>query len=204
MKGEIKMSNNDKDKLIVLDDEKEILLDHDYDGIHELNHPLPSWWLVIFYLTMIFAGIYYIYYTFMGGPTLMDEYKEEVAIVEKAKAEWDKKNNSFDLDKYNAFIVTAKGKKLAKKVYKRKCRACHGIDGGGGVGPNLADNYWLNGNGSIQEVYKVIDKGVVDKGMEAWGEKLSKEQLMAVTSYVMNFKGTTPESPKEAQGNLFE
>ena len=195
---------NNKDKVQVFEDEKKILLDHDYDGIKELNHPLPSWWLGIFYATMIFAAGYYAYYTFMGGPTLGDEYKAEMAQVEKAKAEWEAKNNSFDIDKYNAYVVTEKAKKVAKKTFRRKCKACHGKDGGGSVGPNLTDKYWKNGDGSIAAVYKVIDKGVVDKGMEAWGEKLSKNQLMAVTKYVMDFQGTTPENPKEPEGTLIE
>lgn len=197
------MTNKDNE-VQVFEDEKKILLDHDYDGIKELDHPLPSWWVSIFYITIIFAVGYYAYYTFMGGPTLTDEYKAEIALVEKAKADWDKKNNSFDIEEYNAYVVTPKAQKLAKKTYKRKCKACHAKDGGGGVGPNLTDNFWKNGDGSLEAVYKVIDKGVVDKGMEAWGEKLKKNQLMAVVKYVMDLKGTTPEAPKEAEGELYE
>ena len=198
------MSNNDNEKVQVFEDEKKILLDHNYDGIHELNHPLPAWWLGIFYTCIAFAIGYFIYYSVMSGPTLMDEYKEEMALVEKAAAEWEAKNNQFDTEKYNTFVATAKAKKLGKKTFRRKCKACHGADGGGLVGPNLTDNYWKNGDGSIEAIYKVIDKGVVDKGMEAWGLKLSKDQLMAVTEYVRQFKGTTPENPKEAEGNLYE
>ncbi|MFT6630821.1 MAG: cytochrome c oxidase cbb3-type subunit 3 [Bacteriovoracaceae bacterium] len=198
------MTNKDDDKLQVFDDEKKILLDHNYDGIRELDHPLPSWWVGVFYATIVFAIGYYTYYTFMGGPTLTDEYNVEVAKVEKAKAEWDKKNNSFDLDEYNAYVFTPKAQKLAKKTYKRKCKACHGKDGGGGVGPNLTDNHWKNGDGTLEAVFKVVDKGVVDKGMEAWGTKLKKNQLMAVVKYVMDLKGTTPTDPKEAEGKLYE
>lgn len=198
------MKDNNKDDVQVFDDEKAILLDHDYDGIRELNHPLPSWWLAIFYITIVFAAGYYAYYTFMDGPTLGQEYEVEMAEVEAAKEKWLAENGGFNLEKYNAFIVTAKGKKVAKKVYKRKCKACHAKDGGGGVGPNLADNYWVNGNGSIEDVYEIIEKGVVSKGMPAWADTLSEEQMFAVTSYVMGFKGTTPKDPKEPQGTLIE
>jgi cytochrome c oxidase cbb3-type subunit 3 len=198
------MNDNEKDNVQIFDDEKEVLLDHDYDGIRELNHPLPSWWLTIFYLTMIFAAFYYTYYTFFNAPTLVEEYEQEMSEVIAAKEAWLKENGGFNLEKYNSFVTTKKGKKLGKKIYKRKCRACHGIDGGGGVGPNLADKYWLNGKGSIEDVYKVINEGVVDKGMQAWGETLNEDKLLVFKKFVMYFKGTTPTNPKEPQGELYE
>lgn len=196
--------SNDKDKLQVFEDEKAILLDHDYDGIQELDHPLPKWWLTIFYTCIIFAAGYYVYYTFMDGKTLRQEYHADMVAVEKAQAEWEAKNNAFDMDKYNAWVNTPKAKKIAKKTFRRKCKACHLADGGGSVGPNLTDNYWKNGDGSVEAIYKVIDKGVVDKGMEAWGQKLNKEAIMALTKYVRDFKGTTPEIAKEPEGTLYE
>ena len=198
------MSNEENDKVDVIEGEEHLLMDHNYDGIKELDHPLPSWWLAIFFITIIYAAGYYAYYTFLDGPTLKEELVVEMKRINSAKAEWEKKNNQFNLDEYNAWVNTPKAKKIAKKTYKRKCKACHGKDGGGSVGPNLADKYWKNGDGSIAAVYKVIDKGVVDKGMEAWGEKLGKEKVMAVVKYVMNFQGTTPTNPKEAEGELFE
>jgi cytochrome c oxidase cbb3-type subunit 3 len=204
MTKELKMSDKNENEVHVFDDEKEILLDHDYDGIKELNHPLPSWWLTIFYLTIVFAVFYYAYYTFFNAPTINDEYKQELSEVVAAKEKWQKENGGFNIEKYNAFVMTPKGKKYAKKTYKRKCKACHAPDGGGGVGPNLTDKHWISGSGSIEDVYKVINEGVVDKGMQAWGETLSEEKLMAVTKYVMDFQGTTPSNPKEAQGNLAE
>ncbi|MDP7321368.1 MAG: cbb3-type cytochrome c oxidase N-terminal domain-containing protein [Bacteriovoracaceae bacterium] len=197
-------NNENQDKVKVFEDEKEILLDHDYDGIKELDHPLPSWWLGIFYVTIIFSIGYYVYYTFMDGPTLTEEYKTEIANVEEAQKKWEEKNNSFNMDEYNAWVNTPKAKKIAKKTYRRKCKACHGPDGGGGVGPNLADNYWKNGDGSVEAIYKVVDKGVVDKGMEAWGPKIGKEKVMAVVKYVKDFQGTTPTNPKEPEGKLYE
>ncbi len=198
------MTDKNNDEVKVFDDEKSILLDHNYDGIKELNHPLPSWWLTIFYLSMFFAAGYYIYYTFLGGPTLTEEYTAEMAKINSAKDKWMQEQGGFKRDKYNAFIVTAKAKKIGKKTYKRKCRACHAADGGGGVGPNLTDKYWINGNGSLQDIYKIIHDGVEDRGMQAWGGVLSEEKLFAVLKYVMDFQGTTPENPKEPQGKLIE
>jgi cytochrome c oxidase cbb3-type subunit 3 len=204
---EFQMSNedsNENEKVDVIEGEEHLLMDHNYDGIKELDHPLPSWWLAIFYITIIYSAGYYAYYTFFDGPTLKEELVVEMEKINSAKAEWEKNNNQFDLAEYKAWVNTPKAKKVAKKTYKRKCKACHGKDGGGGVGPNLADKYWKNGDGSIAAVYKVIDKGVVDKGMEAWGEKLGKEKVMAVVKYVMDFQGTIPTNPKEAEGEFFE
>ena len=198
------MSQNEDEKLIVLEDEKNILLDHEYDGIRELDHPLPKWWLVTFYITIIFAAYYYVHHTFFGADTLEEEYEQKVAEIKEAQAEWQKKHGGFNWDKYNAFIATPKAEKLGKKRYKRKCKACHGKDGGGGVGPNLTDNYWLHGDGDVEMIYNVINQGVVDKGMQAWKGVLSEEEIMAVTAHVVKLRGTKPENPKEPQGELVE
>jgi len=194
----------DEDEVKVFEDEKSILLDHDYDGIRELNHPLPSWWLTIFYITIVFSAIYYTYYTFLGGKNLMQEYEEDLASITVNNSDNGSNGSAFDLDKYNAITMTPESIKKGKKVFKRKCKACHGAEGEGGIGPNLADSYWLNGNGSIKDVYDVIYNGVVKNGMQAWGTALSEEEMMAVTKFVMDLKGTNPENAKEAQGTLFE
>jgi cytochrome c oxidase cbb3-type subunit 3 len=199
------MSTNDKnDKLQVFDDEKSILLDHNYDGIHELDHPLPSWWVTIFISSVIFSIPYYLYYTHFGGPTLDDELKESVARIEKAQSEYKAKQGGFDIDKFNAYVVTKKAQKSGKKTYRRKCKACHGAAGEGGIGPNLTDNYWIHGDGSIAAVYKVVEHGVIEKGMQAWGQTLGEEKMMAVVDYVMKLRGTNPANAKAPQGELFE
>lgn len=198
------MSNKDQEEVIVLEDEKHILLNHDYDGIKELNHPLPKWWLVTFYVTIIFAVYYYAHHTFFGAKTIQQEYQDKVTEVTNAQNEWLKKNGGFNWDKYNAYVVTPEAEKQGRKRYKRKCKACHAKDGGGGVGPNLTDNYWIHGNGDAEMVYNIITHGIVDKGMQAWKDVLSEEEIMAVTAHVLKFKGTTPENPKEPQGDLVE
>lgn len=203
MKKENLMSDNDE-KLIVLEDEKKILLDHNYDGIRELDHPLPKWWLFTFYITIAFAAFYYVHHTFMGAKTLDQEYTAEMESINKAQEEWMQKHGGFNWDKYNAYIATPEAQKLGKKRYKRKCKACHAKDGGGGVGPNLTDDYWIHGSGDAEMVYNIINQGVVDKGMQAWKGVLTDEEIMAVTAYVIKLKGTTPENPKEPQGDLVQ
>lgn len=194
--------SNDENKVEVFDDEKALLLEHNYDGIHELNHPLPMWWVVVFVGTIIFSIPYYVYYTHMNGPSLDEELAADLKVIHANKAAHLAKQGGFNEEEYNAYI-TSDPKKVAKsgrKTYKRKCKACHGAKGEGGIGPNLADMFWINGNGSTADVYKVVDKGVVDKGMAAWGEALGKEKTMAVVEYIKSFQGTNPENAKAPQG----
>lgn len=188
--------SNEEDKVEVFDEEKNLRSDHNYDGIHKSNHPLPIWWVAIFIITVVFSIPYYFNYQNSSGSNLK----------EKLVAALEEKQGGFNLDEYNTYIKSD-AKKIAKsgmKIYKRKCRVCHGAQGEGGVGPNLTDMFWINGNGSVASVYEVVDKGVTDKGMAAWGEALGKEKLMAVVEYVMKFKGTNPKNAKAPQGTEFK
>jgi cytochrome c oxidase cbb3-type subunit 3 len=193
----------DNNEVEILEDEKEILLDHDYDGIRELDNPLPSWWVTSFILTIVFAVPYYAAHTFFGAQSIQEELSKDMGEVSELKIAYEKKQGGFNLAGYQEFLKTKKANKIARKTYKRKCKACHGASGEGGIGPNLADEYWLHGNGSLETIYNTINKGVVDKGMAAWGEKLGKKKMYAVLKYVEEFKGTKPENAKAPQGNKF-
>ena len=197
-------NQNDENKIQIFEDEKEILLDHNYDGIQELDHPLPFWWVMIFAMTISFGIPYYMYYNHFDGPTLTDEYQEELDKVTAIQKEADAKKGGFDIDSYKAIMVSEEGKQSGEKVYRRKCSACHGQVGEGGIGPNLTDKYWIHGDGSVPEVYKVVDAGVLDKGMPAWGTTITKEEVMAVVGHIAKFVGTNPENAKEPQGELKE
>lgn len=198
------MSNDSDNEVKIYDDEKAVLLDHDYDGIRELNHPLPAWWVVVFIGTVVFSIPYFLYYSNFGGPSSDEELAADMAIIYQNQANAVVKKVSFNMDEYNSYIATAKAKKSGKKIYKRKCKACHGANGEGGIGPNLTDKFWINGDGSIPTIYKVVDEGVVDKGMAAWGDSLGKNKVMAVVDYINSFKGTNPENAKGPQGQKYE
>lgn len=196
--------SDENNKVEIFEDEKKILLDHDYDGIRELNHPLPNWWVTTFILTIVFSIPYYIAHTFLGAQTINEELAEDVKVVEEQRAEFEAKQGTFNVAEYEAYIATPEAAKVGQKTFKRKCKACHGANGEGGIGPNLTDNYWINGDGSLGAIYKVIDKGVVEKGMAAWGETLDKKQMFAVLKYVIDFRGTSPEGAKEPQGTEYK
>ena len=193
--------NINDEEMIILEDEKSLVLDHNYDGIQELNHPLPFWWVWIFILTTIFAIPYVYYYHMNGGGLSLDgELKERMVEVRSLREANQAAQGSFDLNAYTAYVGGPDAKSAGAKNYKRRCRSCHGAKGEGGIGPNLTDKFWLHGTGNPEGIYTVIDKGVDANGMPAWGEMLDKEVMFAITDHILDMQGTNPDNAKAAQG----
>jgi len=182
------------------EDEKPIP-DHEYDGIHEFNYPAPFWWQLFFYLTIAFAIGYYGYYELGGGKSSDQNLQEAMAAVKAAQIEHQPKSQGPDLNALTALMKDPVAIKSAKDIYLGKCAACHAPDGGGLVGPNLTDHFWINGTGTLSDIYKVVTEGSVTKGMPAWGSVLKPEELNMVVAYVKTLEGTTPQAPKAPQGN---
>ena len=188
-----------EEKLHVADDEKHLLLDHDYDGIQELNHPLPSWWNAIFYAGIFFGVCYWVYYSFMGGPTLRDEFKVEYGKVQVLQEEYKKLTAAFNPVKYEEFNKP-QNRERALQIYTDNCFQCHAEEGRGDVGPNLTDDYWLLAKGTPETIYHTVYTGSEENGMPAWGEVLSSEDIYLAVSYVMSLKQTYHPKGKEPQG----
>lgn len=187
-----------------LDQEAEIILDHNYDGIQELDNNLPPWWVYLFYACVIFSGIYLVRFHIIGADNQAKEYDNEMAQAKIAIEEYRKANpNLIDID--NVVLLTeATDIQAGKEVYQSNCVACHAPDGGGGIGPNLTDEYWILGGG-IKNVFKTITEGGRSgKGMEPWKSKLAAKQRQQVASYILTLQGTTPMSPKAPQGDLWK
>ncbi len=185
-----------------IEEEHEIILDHNYDGIKELDNDLPPWWLYGFYASIIFAVIYLVKYEVFDGDSQIDELKTEYAQAAIAIEEY--KKTAKDLVDYNTVEVLTETADLnaGKKIFETNCVACHKIDGGGGIGPNLTDNHWILGGG-IKNVFKTISEGGRDgKGMIAWKQSLKPAEIAQVASYVLQFQGTTPAEPKPAEGDI--
>lgn len=194
---------DNNEKIVVKPDEQHLLLDHNYDGIKELNHPLPNWWNTIFYGSVIFSIGYFIYYGFMGGATLRDEHLVEHRKVLLAQAEFKKLNSAFNQDHYNG-IVFNEGVQKGSLVFETNCVSCHNEKGKGDIGPNLTDAYWLVAKGTPETIYNVVFNGSEENGMPAWAELLPKDEIYQVISYVMSFKNTNIPGGKEAQGEKIE
>jgi len=180
------------------------LLDHNYDGIQEYDNPMPRWWVWLFWITIIFAEVYFIYYHLGPGPTVHDEYAEEMA-------DWDARLVDLapkTLSEGDLQAIFADPQRVAAghEVFTAKCAACHQPDGGGvaGLGPNLCDNHWKNGDGSLSAIYKTVREGVTGTAMQAWDQLLKPEELQNVVAFARSLHGTTPANPKEPEGQLFE
>ncbi|WP_035716567.1 cbb3-type cytochrome c oxidase N-terminal domain-containing protein [Christiangramia echinicola] len=186
-----------------IEKEEEIILDHNYDGIKELDNNLPPWWLYGFYASIIFAGIYLARYHVFDGATQKEEYLVEVAEA-KAAVEAYKKNAKGLIDANTVELLTGEEDiNAGKAIFSGNCAACHKIDGGGGIGPNLTDSYWILGGG-IKNVFNTISEGGrAGKGMVAWKTDLKPEEMAQVASYVLSLHSTTPADPKEPEGELW-
>jgi cytochrome c oxidase cbb3-type subunit 3 len=186
-----------------IEEEGEIILDHNYDGIKELDNNLPPWWLYAFYASIIFAAIYLVRYHILEGPTQIDELQTELA---QAKIEIEEyKKTAVDLVDENTVVVLTNPDdlKTGQSIFETNCVACHMADGGGGIGPNLTDKHWILGGG-IKNVFRTISEGGRSgKGMIPWKAQLKPSQIAKVASYVLTFEGTTPANPKAPEGDIW-
>lgn len=183
--------------------EQELLLDHDYDGIKELDNNLPPWWIGMFYLTIAFGLLYIPYYHFGGGGNLQEEeYLIEEAEGEEKVAKYLARLGNM-VDETNVTMLTSESALMnGATIFKTNCVACHGQNGeGNAVGPNLTDQYWLHG-GDIKDVFTTIKYGVSGKGMKAWSD-FSPSELAEVASYILSLQGSNPANAKAPQGELY-
>ncbi|WP_242086740.1 cbb3-type cytochrome c oxidase N-terminal domain-containing protein [Aestuariivivens sediminis] len=185
-----------------IEEEGEIILDHNYDGIKELDNSLPPWWLYGFYATIVFAAIYLLRFHVFDGAGQFDELKTELAEARAAIEEY--KKTAKDLVDANTVeqLTEASDLSAGKAIFQTNCVACHMQDGGGGIGPNLTDKYWILG-GDIKSIFHTISEGGRSgKGMIAWKQQLKPLEIAQVASYVLTFQGTTPANPKDPEGEL--
>ena len=185
-----------------LDQESEIILDHNYDGIQELDNNLPPWWTYLFYGCVIFAVVYMVKYDVLGGETQEQEFENEM-IAAKASIAAYKKANPNLIDADNVVLLTAAADlEAGKEIFSANCIMCHAPDGGGGIGPNLTDDHWVLGGG-IKNVFHTISEGGREgKGMVAWKATLTAKQRQQVASYVLSLQGSSPASPKAPEGDI--
>lgn len=190
-------------KAVPVTKESDVLLDHSYDGIRELDNSLPPWWVALFYVTIGFALVYMTYYHFSGaGPSSAQEYEYQMAKAQEEKDAFLARQAS-KVDESNVTELSdANELALGKTIYETNCVACHGAGGEGGVGPNMTDDYWIHGGG-IKNIFKTIKNGVPEKGMIAWSAQLRPADMQRVASYIMTMRGTNPPNAKEPQGELY-
>jgi len=182
-----------------------LIMDHDYDGIQELDNPLPGWWLMTFYLSIVFAVGYVLFYYAFGGPSSDQELAASMEKIELRRAEVAVAGGE-EKDESVLIAMSTDGSKIeaGKKEYLVKCMACHGNFGQGLIGPNLTDEYWIHGDGSIPKIIEVVNKGIPEKGMPPWEGLIPPDMIENVVFYIVSIKGTNPAGAKPPQGNKVE
>ncbi|HMI02247.1 MAG TPA: cbb3-type cytochrome c oxidase N-terminal domain-containing protein [Pedobacter sp.] len=187
-----------------ISEEKDLVMEHTFDGIAELDNPAPAWFMVLFYGTVIFAMVYLLSYHVFGlGMLQEEEYAVELKQAEDAKTAMLLKpgnaaakvnENNVQISKEPAVLQSGAA------IFKGACTPCHGEHAEGIVGPNLTDEYWLHG-GTVKDIFKTIKYGVPEKGMIAWEKTLRPKQISELTSYILSLQASKPAGAKAPQGN---
>jgi cytochrome c oxidase cbb3-type subunit 3 len=177
------------------------LLDHNYDGIQEFDNPMPRWWVYIFWATIGFSALYWINIPGIGsGKGRIANYDRDMAAAAAAEAKRRAEHPAeTSPEQLAALTKDAAALATGKQVFAQNCSACHRFDGGGQIGPNLTDEYWIHG-AALEQIHKTVADGVLEKGMPPWSKVLKREQLDAVVAYVATLKGTNPPDGKAPQG----
>lgn len=173
-------------------------LNHEYDGIREYDNPLPRWWLLTFFATIVFTFAYWGYYHVLEVGLLPEQAltKQNQATAEAQAAAAATINN----EQLIALSKDAQTVEAGKAVFAQTCVACHGDRGQGGIGPNLTDAYWIHGSSPMQ-IRHVISEGVIEKGMAAWKSMLGEKKINEVVAFILTLKNTNIPG-KAPQGTL--
>jgi cytochrome c oxidase cbb3-type subunit III len=194
-------------KAVPVEREADVMLDHNYDGIQELDNSLPPWWKYGFIFTIIIAFGYLLNFHVLGsGKNPTEEYAAEMQKAKMEIALFESKNKD-KIDENKVPMADAAGIAVGQQLFEANCVACH-IKGGAGsqepvsVGPNLTDEYWLH-KGSLNDIYLTIKNGYPDKGMQAWSTKFNPKEISQLASYVKSIRGVKVPNAKLPQGEMY-
>jgi cytochrome c oxidase cbb3-type subunit 3 len=186
-----------------MENEGQLLLDHDYDGIKELDNNLPPWWIYLFYACIVFSVVYLVRFEILGADDQETELKKELAQAKIEVAEYMKTAPDLMDEKTVTLLTDAPTLAEGKTIFTTNCAACHRADAGGQIGPNLTDDHWILGGG-IKNLFHTITNGGRDgKGMIAWKGTLKPKEIQKVASYIISLKGSNPKDPKAPDGEIW-
>ena len=191
-------TQNSQDKISTEEDEK--VMDHNYDGIQELDNPPPRWIMAIFYITIGFSIIYAAYYFWLDVGDHQDAKYAKKSLLHDAKYQMASEETG-ELEMLTEEADIAEGKEIYASM---SCFACHGMSGeGNAIGPNLTDDAWISAC-DFQSVFNMVKNGNPAKGMTAFKTQLSDSKIQKVSSYVLSLKGSNPANAKAPQGEACE
>ena len=190
-------------RTVPIENEASLLLNHDYDGIKELDNNLPPWWVYSFYACIAFAAVYLVRFEILGADNQEMELKKELAQAKIEVAEYMKNAPDLMDEKTVTQLTEAPDLAIGKTLFENNCAACHRADAGGQIGPNLTDDHWILGGG-IKNIFHTITNGGRDgKGMISWKGTLKPKEIQKIASYIMSLRGSNPKDPKAPDGEIW-
>ena len=186
-----------------LESEGQLLLDHDYDGIKELDNNLPPWWVYLFYASIVFGIVYMVRFEVLGADNQEMELKKEVAQAKIDVAEYMKTAPDMMDEKTVTLLTDPADLATGKEIFTTNCAACHRADAGGQIGPNLTDEQWILGGGIENIFHTLVNGGRDGKGMIAWKGTLKPKEMQKVASYIISLKGSNPADSKAPEGEIW-
>ncbi|MCG9793492.1 cbb3-type cytochrome c oxidase N-terminal domain-containing protein [Flavobacterium algicola] len=186
-----------------IESEEAIVLDHDYDGIKELDNNLPPWWVYLFYASIVFAAVYFVRFQVMGGDNQEMELQKELAQAKIDVAEYMKTAPDMMDEKTVTLLTDPESLAIGKTIFTTNCAACHRADAGGQIGPNLTDDNWILGGGIKNIFHTLVNGGRDGKGMIAWKGTLKPKEMQKVASYIISLRGSNPVDPKAPDGEIW-
>jgi len=190
-------------RTVPIENEASLLLNHDYDGIKELDNNLPPWWVYSFYACILFAAVYLVRFEILGADNQEMELKKELAQAKIEVAEYMKNAPDLMDEKTVTQLTEAPDLAIGKTLFENNCAACHRADAGGQIGPNLTDDHWILGGG-IKNIFHTITNGGRDgKGMISWKGTLKPKEIQKIASYIMSLRGSNPKDPKAPDGEIW-
>jgi len=186
--------------------DNQVIQGHSYDGIKEYDNPMPGWWIWLFWVCVAFSVVYFVGITWMD---VVDTYEDDLAQsqqeLQSMRTAYAEANPSFEPTPaaLEEVVGDAAMVEAGAETYAAVCASCHGDQGQGLIGPNLADKYWVHGGTNV-DIFNVLTEGVPAKGMPPWEGSLTPEERAALVAYIRSIEGTDPPGAKEPQGELVE
>lgn len=186
-----------------IEEEADVMLDHDYDGIKELDNVLPPWWVYLFYGCVVFAIVYLVRFHVVGDYTQEQEYEMSLVEAQKEHEEY-LKANPIQVNVDNVELLTDEASIAeGKKIFGESCVACHGANLQGGIGPNLTDKHWINGGG-VKNIFKLISEGSSkNPTMAPWKDVIKSTDIQKIASYIISLEGSNPSEAKAPEGEIW-
>lgn len=201
------MSADKPEATATVDEQEELLLDHEYDGIREYDNPTPGWWELLFYGSIVFSICYWVFFE-MGprfsevapGWTVHEAYEQSVAADVRRRF-----SEIGELEPNQQTILhymnDPEWMTYAQSVFKAQCVSCHGSDGSGLVGPNMTDNHYKNVK-KIEDIPRVIAQGAANGAMPSFQNRLHPNDIVLLSAYAASLRGQNLISTRPAEGEV--